>query len=287
MPTTYAHYRFGDLCIKELPTNLQNIINQNRDIFNYGVHGPDIFFYYNCLKPNEVNAFGSRLHDIPYKDLLKIMKENLDKCLNKEEALSYLLGFTAHFALDSYCHSFIQKVDEDTVYSHGKIESQFDRYLLLKDGFNPIEKSTTEAFKPSKQMAKTIACLFNKFDDKTIYKCLKDQKFYLNLLKDNSDLKRWVLTKAMDGFKKPGFKDLLITKEQVEDLKSVNLRLDKLFDVAIKHYPILANSLYGYFNNFNGLNIYFNNNFSYKDGYKQLKILSYEDELNYKVDLQD
>ena len=87
MPTTYAHYRFGELCIKELPTNLQNIINQNRDIFNYGVHGPDIFFYYNCLKPNEVNAFGSRLHDIPYKDLLKIMKENFDKCSNKDEAI--------------------------------------------------------------------------------------------------------------------------------------------------------------------------------------------------------
>ena len=91
----------------------------------------------------------------------------------------------------------------------------------------------------------------------------------------------------MHGFKKPGFKDLLITKVQVEDLKSVNLRLYKLFDVALKHYPILANSLYGYFNDFNELNIYFDNNFSYKDGYKQLKILSYEDELNYKVVLQD
>ena len=34
-------------------------------------------------------------------------------------------------------------------------------------------------------------------------------------------------------------------------------------------------------------NIYFSNNFSYKDGYKQLKILSYEEEVNYKVDLQD
>lgn len=287
MPTTYAHFRFGDLCIKELPTDLQSIINDNRDIFNYGVHGPDIFFYYNCLKPNKVNQFGSDLHDIPFKDELAIMKKNYNKCSNKAEAMSYLLGFTAHFVLDSYCHSFIQKVDESTKYSHGKIESQFDRYLLSKDGFNPITKSTTESLKPSKSMAKTISTLFGEYDEKTIYKCLKDQKFYLNLLKDDSDLKRFFLIKAMDAFKKPGFKDLLISTEQLKDLESVNLRLDKLFDIALKHYPILANSLNGYFYDLNDLNIYFSNNFSYKDGYKQLKILSYEEEVNYKVDLQD
>lgn len=287
MPTTYAHYRFGDLCIKELPIDLQSIVNNNRDIFNYGVHGPDIFFYFNCLKPNEVNAYGSSLHDLPFKDLLAIFKENYSNCSNVEEAMSYLLGFTAHFALDSYCHSFIQKVDESTKYSHGKIESQFDRYLLIKDGFDPVKKSVNNLFKPTKSMAKTISQLFNKFDEKTVYKTLKDQKFYLSLLKDDSNFKRFILTKAMDTFKKPAFKDLLITKEQVKELDSVNLRLDKLFDMALRHYPILANSLNGYLYNLNNLNIYFDNNFSYKDGYKQLKILSYDEELNYKVDLQD
>ena len=140
---------------------------------------------------------------------------------------------------------------------------------------------------PSQSMAKTISTLFGEYDEKTIYKCLKDQKFYLNLLKDDSDLKRFFLIKAMDAFKKPGFKDLLISTEQLKDLDSVNLRLDKLFDIALKHYPILANSLNGYFYDLNDLNIYFSNNFSYKDGYKQLKILSYEEEVNYKVDLQD
>ena len=66
MPTTYAHWRFGDKCIRMLPDDLQNIILNNRAIFDYGVHGPDIFFYYNCLKHNEVNRYGSAMHDIPY-----------------------------------------------------------------------------------------------------------------------------------------------------------------------------------------------------------------------------
>lgn len=288
MPTTYAHWRFGDKCIRMLPDDLQNIILNNRAIFDYGVHGPDIFFYYNCLKHNEVNCYGSAMHDIPYKDTLAQIKENFKKTENKDMALSYLLGFTCHFTLDSYCHGFIEKVDETMPYSHGKIESQFDRYLLIKDGFNPVTKSVTDMFHPDKKMAKVISGLFNKFDEDIIYKTLKDQKLYLNLLKDNSDIKRFFLTTAMDIAKVPSFKDLLITKENVEELKPVNIRLNKYFDMALKHYPVLADSLIGYLSDKNELNTYFKHNFSFKEDYRNLEILPLDEELKYKVTaLQD
>lgn len=288
MPTTYAHWRFGDKCIRMLPDDLQNIILNNRAIFDYGVHGPDIFFYYNCLKHNEVNRYGSAMHDIPYKDTLAQIKENFKKTENKDMALSYLLGFTCHFTLDSYCHGFIEKVDETMPYSHGKIESQFDRYLLIKDGFNPVTKSVTDMFHPDKKMAKVISGLFNKFDEDIIYKTLKDQKLYLSLLKDNSDIKRFFLTTAMDIAKVPSFKDLLITKENVEELKPVNIRLNKYFDMALKHYPVLADSLIGYLSDKNELNTYFKHNFSFKEDYRNLEILPLDEELKYKVTaLQD
>ena len=288
MPTTYAHWRFGDKCIRMLPDDLQNIILNNRAIFDYGVHGPDIFFYYNCLKHNEVNRYGSAMHDIPYKDTLAQIKENFKKTENKDMALSYLLGFTCHFTLDSYCHGFIEKVDETMPYSHGKIESQFDRYLLIKDGFNPVTKSVTDMFHPDKKMAKVISGLFNKFDEDIIYKTLKDQKLYLNLLKDNSDIKRFFLTTAMDIAKVPSFKDLLITKENVEELKPVNIRLNKYFDMALKHYPVLADSLIGYLSDKNERNTYFKHNFSFKEDYRNLEILPLDEELKYKVTaLQD
>lgn len=288
MPTTYAHWRFGDKCIRMLPDDLQNIILNNRAIFDYGVHGPDIFFYYNCLKHNEVNRYGSAMHDIPYKDTLAQIKENFKKTENKNMALSYLLGFTCHFTLDSYCHGFIEKVDETMPYSHGKIESQFDRYLLIKDGFNPVTKSVTDMFHPDKKMAKVISGLFNKFDEDIIYKTLKDQKLYLNLLKDNSDIKRFFLTTAMDIAKVPSFKDLLITKENVEELKPINIRLNKYFDMALKHYPVLADSLIGYLSDKNELNTYFKHNFSFKEDYRNLEILPLDEELKYKVTaLQD
>ena len=143
-------------------------------------------------------------------------------------------------------------------------------------------------FHPDKKMAKVISGLFNKFDEDIIYKTLKDQKLYLNLLKDNSDIKRFFLTTAMDIAKVPSFKDLLITKENVEELKPVNIRLNKYFDMALKHYPVLADSLIGYLYDKNELNTYFKHNFSFKEDYRNLEILPLDEELKYKVTaLQD
>ena len=45
MPTTYTHWRFGQECIDVLPDELKKIVNDHRDLYDIGVHGPDIFFY--------------------------------------------------------------------------------------------------------------------------------------------------------------------------------------------------------------------------------------------------
>ena len=44
MPTTYAHYKFGNEVMSALPRPLQNSIENNRELFDVGVHGPIFFF---------------------------------------------------------------------------------------------------------------------------------------------------------------------------------------------------------------------------------------------------
>ena len=283
MPTTYAHWRFGDKCIKTLPNNLQEIINKNREIFDFGVHGPDIFFYYNCLKHNKINQFGTNLHEIAYKAILAEFKNNYPKVDDKYGAISYILGFTCHFTLDSYCHGYIERKEEISKVSHGKIESQFDRYLLKKDGCDPVKKSVTFSLHPSKQIAYTISQLFDEISFKEAYKAIKDQKLYLNLLKDNSDIKRFVLTKGMDLAKVSKFKDLLITKEDDPKCLDASLRLDKYFDMAVKHYPILVNDVLNYLNDKNELSDYFKHDFCPKEDYKEIPVLSLDEEKKYEI----
>ena len=49
MPTTYAHYKFGKEVMSALPRPLQNSIENKRALFDIGLHGPDILFYYKAL----------------------------------------------------------------------------------------------------------------------------------------------------------------------------------------------------------------------------------------------
>lgn len=283
MPTTYAHWRFGDFCIKNLPECLQNIVTKNREIFNYGVHGPDIFFYYKRLKHNDVNSFGSHLHEVPFGETLEKIRPLYLNADDKESVLSYLLGFLCHFALDSYCHGFIDRTQEVTKTSHGKIESQLDRHFLKKDGYNPVKKSVTTTLKPSRKIAHDIAQIIPELSEDIIYDSLVDQKFYLNILKDSNFVKRKALIAVMDLVKTPKFKELLLTNKDDPNCKQTNARIEKYFNKAVEHYPILAKSMVEYLEEGKELLPYFHNHFCPKEDYKEIPILSYEDELKYEV----
>lgn len=281
MPATYTHWRFSNQCIQTLPENLKEVISTNRSIFDYGVHGPDFYFYYKCIKHNEVNEYGSYLHDKPGKYIFSIFKDNYKKTKDKDSALSYILGFVSHFTLDSHCHSYIDRASEVTGFSHQRIESQLDKYFLLKDGFDPIKKDLTFSLKPTKKMAKVISTLYNYYSEDVVYKAMKDFVFYLKLLKDNSDAKRKVLYKLMKKFNAENFIGLLITKEEYIGIEPLLLRLDKLYAKALAHYKELALNVLNYLDDKEPLDDYFNNTFDDVEDYKSIPVLTLEEEKKY------
>ena len=286
MPTTYAHWRFGDVAMKKLPEDLRGIIERYRDLFDIGVHGPDIFFYYDCLKSNEVSKYGTWMHNTPMGDHLEMFKKNYASASNKEATLAYLLGFLAHFTLDSYCHGYIDHKAEEEGPTHGKIESQYDRHLLIKDGYDPIKTNVASSLHPSFFNSAVIAHLFDRWNEKDIHKTTKDQVFYLNLLWDNSDLKRWILVTGMNVLGVQKYLDLLLTKEAEESCVSSNMRLDKYFEKAAEHYPQLAENMVAYLNDGGELDPYFRHNFGPKEDYKEIPLLSSEEELHYEAGIQ-
>lgn len=60
MPTTYAHDLFGQKIYRQMPEEIKKVIRERR-IIPYGLHGPDIFFYYFIFK-NHVSGVGYRMH---------------------------------------------------------------------------------------------------------------------------------------------------------------------------------------------------------------------------------
>ena len=143
MPTTYAHYKFGKDVIGALPKQLQRTIKNNRELYDIGLHGPDIFFYYKVWSQNHVNMTGYELHDQPAQAFFLQSAEIIRRSNNDEAAQAYIYGFICHFALDSECHKYVEKMIHVSGITHSEIEMEFDRMLLSEDQIEPVSYLAT------------------------------------------------------------------------------------------------------------------------------------------------
>ena len=65
------------------------------------------------------------------------------------------------------------------------------------------------------------------------------------------------------------------------------MRLDKYFAKAAEHFPSLAENMFAYLNDEADLLPYFRHNFGPKEDYKEIPLLSTEEELHYEAKAQD
>ena len=278
MPTTYAHWRFGDDCIKTLPDQLQNAIHHHRDLYDLGVHGPDIFFY--DLIHKDVSGYGSAMHHQPAKGFF----ENCVKVLNeepedKEAMLSYILGFLSHYTLDSQCHGYINRKDAvSSDLSHNKIEAEYDAHMMKLDGRNVAMTDRAQSLKPSRKNAAIIARFFP-FSGRQVYQTCFDQRFIISGLNCRSDFKRKNLASILQRLGLPHYRDLIVPIEEHPSCKDSNRRLDKLRAYALELYPKLAENLMECVEGKSELCAYFDRDFDPED--ERIQVLPYEEELKY------
>lgn len=281
MPTTYAHWRFGADCIETMPDNLKKICLKRREIFDIGLHGPDIFFY--DLMHKDITRYGYDMHGIPVEEFFKRCKGVYDEYEEKESMMAYMLGFLSHFTLDSVCHGYVERKKEESDVTHNRIESEWDRHVIELDNraTNLVDRS--ESLKPRRKNARIISYFFP-FNPKQMMRVLKWQKNIVKALNCISKNKEDFMIGLLKFFKADNFADLFIGFKEYEPCKDSNLRLDKLEKKAVKLYPKLCKNLVDYLTDeTNRLNPYFKHDFGPWEDYKDIQVLDYEEELKYKV----
>lgn len=271
MPAAYAHHTFGEACIAAMPEKLRTICNKYRELFDFGVHGPDILFYYKPLSSNPVAGHGSELHHWTGAQVFEIFKyvyqgmprnswskqkeetegqtENLQIQLTvaeKNAMLAYMLGFLAHFTLDSSCHGYINSMTEQSDLSHNKIESQYEAFLMNRDGKEPLQVDRSLPLKPTKDNAAVIARFFP-FSEKEILESLKGQKSSLHLFFSPTEKKKKLLRTMVKTLKLNGdFGDLFLDEEMLAECQVYNEEILKLQKKALKLYPGLLQNFIRY-----------------------------------------
>ena len=173
MPTTYAHYKFGKEVMSALPRPLQNSIENNRELFDIGLHGPDILFYHRPIFKTPVSAQGYALHDKPADEFFSRAAEVISQAEDPAAARAYIYGFICHFALDSECHPYVEKMIQVSGISHSEIEMEFDRLLMKEDYINPVRHLSTGHIHPSRENGEVIALFYQDLTPQIIEKCMK------------------------------------------------------------------------------------------------------------------
>lgn len=197
MPTTYTHYRFGCDVLKSLPAQIQEQILPYRELFDIGVHGPDLLFYYKPLSKHPVNQTGYAMHGRPGRDFFRAAKSSMDQTSESGPGLAYLYGFICHFILDSICHPYIEEQVRQTSITHSEIEAELDRRLMVIDRHDPITYRPTAHLKATPFHAETIARFFPSIGKHKILKCIKSMRWYCNMLVAPSPGKRKLIYAAL------------------------------------------------------------------------------------------
>ena len=284
MPSTYAHYVFGRRLLSMYPEPLAAQIRAARPLFDIGVHGPDLLFYFKPLFSNAVNSIGYSMHGRPASEFFGPAKEVYQRAENKRESLAYLMGFVSHFALDSACHGYIENKIRVSNVRHTEIESEFDRTLLLAEGKEPLSARLTEHIAATRENAAVIAPFFKKATQAQVYKALRSMRFYNNLLRAPHFPKRQLVLAALRlSGNYTEMHGMMIAKKPIPACKDSNLRLSKLFEKALAACVPLCEEYIAYLRGEGDLPAAFSAAFGPAPGWENIPVLSLEEEKKYEV----
>ncbi len=197
MPATYAHYKLGQAILAEASLPIREVITAYPNLFQIGLHGPDILFYHDPLSSNEVRKLGYDMHKRSGLEWFSHAKKVLKLHPDRPDYLAYTYGVICHFALDVTCHGYINEKAASSGIHHYEIESEFDRELMIRDRLDPIRQYVTNHIVASTANAEIIKDFYPGVSTKSMQKALSGMIFYLNILITPSRLKRNILFFAL------------------------------------------------------------------------------------------
>lgn len=242
MPANYAHYRFGSQILPTLPADVRRPIQRFRRLFDVGLHGPDLFFYYNILMDTPVGKLGTKFHDMTGREFFGMVCRRL-RLEPTEAGQAYLYGVLAHYCLDSICHPFVQEKTSDGKISHTELETEFDRYLLELEGVPAPETfDASRHMKLTKGECVTVAGFYPSVTPGNVLQSIQTMAGVTRLLATPKGSRRAMMQKAAKAVANK-FTPFIMGEKPNRNCAHLDEELKVLYDEAIALYPVLLEQL--------------------------------------------
>ena len=236
MASFYAHYRFGKLLLPELPADVRQCVQRFRRVYDMGLQGPDIFFFYNPMMKNPVSQLGYSYHNTSGQPFFL----RACKAADSEAALVYLYGLLAHYTLDSMVHPFVNRMVESGQAGHVPLEMEFDRYLMEMDGIvNPAAHSMKQQIRLTRGECLTVAAFYPPATGSHVSYAVKSMAFSRGFLAGGNREKREKLLKRI----RPGLAEQFIPTQPVPEYTRMVSELLARFNRSLRLYPVLLEQL--------------------------------------------
>ncbi len=234
MPCAYAHYKLGCQVFKALPRDLVEEISPFRELFDIGLHGPDIFFYHSPVVPDRVTKLGHAVHRRSGLEVFGGAAQVVAAHGGSAMYRAYLYGYLCHFALDCMCHGYVNACAAKTSASHNQIEMEFDRLLETADGLDPLRHDTAAHIVASRRNAAVIAAFYPGITLRDVSRSLRSMPVCLHtLLAPDMRLRRALLAAMRATGKYRELSGLVMSLEPDPACRETSRRLTELFKLAV------------------------------------------------------
>lgn len=290
MPAGYAHYTFGNKVIQRYSWKLRDRIERNRDLFQIGLQGPDIFFYYMNPAGGAVRRVAGDIHRTParvfFGNAAACVREMPEGSDEYNARLAYALGFLCHFSLDVECHGYIEKKIAVSGIAHDVIEGEFDRYLITKDGEDPASfRYMKGKLDCTREEAAVIAEFFPDLSARNCLDAVRDMARVHRLLRAPKKSKRVTIYAAMKIARKyDRLRGHVLESEPEQGMADSDLRLEKLMNHAVGTACRLTENFLGAVQDGCSLDLLFDRDFGPGPDWQKIPVLSYEEEIDHPVD---
>lgn len=236
MPSNYAHYRFAAAVLTTLPADIHRSIQRFRRLYDVGLHGPDLFFYHRLGASRGTGSLGIKFHEQTGKTFFTRVCRSI-RMERSEAAAACLYGVLCHYVLDSVMHPFIVENAKELGVTHMEIETEFDRYLLERDGKLPPDGAKlSKHLKLTDGECETVAKFYPPATAKTVKNALRSTVFFMKLLSTPEGAPRKVLETGIHIAGKE-LEGMLMTSRPNPKCSQLNEQLMALYRNALERFP--------------------------------------------------
>ena len=245
MPGKYAHYRFGAQLLKTMPPEVRRTINRHRSLYDVGLHGPDIFYYYNPAVKTAAGALGYKFHHQSGREFFaRVCKRH--RLEPSEAARAYLYGLLAHYCLDMLTHPVIHAREAEGVARHVELETEFDRYLLEKDGkLPPYAQDCSRHMVLNEAECALAAAFYPGATAKDVAQGVRNMANVARLLAMPSGLPRQALNLGIHTVARK-FREYYMTEGPNPACAHLDGELEARYEEALARYPVLLKQITAY-----------------------------------------